>query len=225
MLTPLPLMTEFRTAPGLFARPPAGAGFLAETDGVRKTYLRDEAVYAEEETADWVYEVVTGVVRTCRLLSDGRRQIEDFHLCGDVFGLEAGLTRRTTAEAVGPVVLKLVRRSILADLAARDPAVAQKLWSLTAQDLRRSRDHVLMLGRRSAVERVAGFLLDLVQRTGCGGDALDLPMSRQDIADYLGLTIETVSRTFTQLQGSGVLKAPSCRHLEISLEALENICA
>ncbi|MBS0297109.1 MAG: helix-turn-helix domain-containing protein [Proteobacteria bacterium] len=198
--------------------------FFADLDGARRICARDEEIYAEESAADFVYEVVEGVVRTCRLLSDGRRQIEDFYLPGDVFGLEAGLMRRAAAEAVGPVTLKVVRRTTLSDLATRDADLARKLWSLTARDLRRTQDHLLMLGRRSATERVAGFLLDLAERTD-SEDVLDLPMSRQDIADYLGLTIETVSRTFTQLQNTGLIEAPSCRHLIVDLEALEDLCA
>lgn len=197
---------------------------FADLEGVRRLCARDEEIYAEESAADFVYEVVEGVVRTCRLLSDGRRQIEDFYLPGDVFGLEAGLTRRATAEALGPVTLKVVRRTALSDLATRDADLARKLWALTARDLRRTQDHLLMLGRRSATERVAGFLLDLAERTD-SEDVLDLPMSRQDIADYLGLTIETVSRTFTQLQNTGLIEAPSCRHLIVDLEALEDLCA
>jgi CRP/FNR family nitrogen fixation transcriptional regulator len=195
-----------------------------EIDGPRMTYDRDEEIFGEAESADYVYQVVSGSVRTYRLLSDGRRQIEEFHFAGDCFGLEAGRERRTTAEALTETVVKAVRRSALTDLASRDPDMARKLWKLTASDLRRTQDHVLMLGRRSAAERVAGFLIDLARRTGSAHE-LDLPMSRQDIADYLGLTIETVSRTFTQLQGSGYVAIPSCRHILLSdRQSLVEMC-
>jgi CRP/FNR family nitrogen fixation transcriptional regulator len=199
-------------------------GFDLSLDSLRRQWLRDEEIFADEDSADFVYEVIEGVVRTSRLLSDGRRQIEDFHLAGDIFGLEAGLTRRATAEAVGTVVLKMIRRAALAELAARDADVARKLWALTARDLRRTQDHVMVLGRRSAAERVAGFLVDLADRTDAR-DCLDLPMSRQDIADYLGLTIETVSRTFTQFQNTGLIEAPTYRHIVIDLEQLRDLCA
>jgi len=224
MLSPIAMPNPARRFEAGFARPTDLDGFLAGVEGQRRVCVRDEEIYAEESAADFVYEVVEGTVRTCRLLSDGRRQIEDFYLPGDVFGLEAGLTRRATAEAVGTVTLKVIHRAALSELAMRDGDMARKLWTLTARDLRRTQDHVLMLGRRSATERVAGFLVDLADRTD-SGDALDLPMSRQDIADYLGLTIETVSRTFTQLQSTGLVEAPTCRHLLIELEELRDLCA
>jgi CRP/FNR family nitrogen fixation transcriptional regulator len=183
-----------------------------DLDGPRTAYARDEEIFGEGEPADFVYQVVSGAVRTYRLLSDGRRQIEEFHFAGDCFGLEAGIERRTTAEALTDTVVKAVRRSSLTERALDDAAIAGRLWKLTAKDLKRTQDHVLMLGRRSASERVAGFLIDLARRTGAAHE-VDLPMSRQDIADYLGLTIETVSRTLTQLQGSGYLSIPSCRRI------------
>lgn len=195
-----------------------------ELEGPRTAYARDEEIFGEGEPADFVYQVVSGAVRTYRLLSDGRRQIEEFHFAGDCFGLEAGIERRTTAEALTETVVKAVRRSSLTEKAQDDADMARRLWKLTARDLNRTQDHVLMLGRRSATERVAGFLIDLARRSGATHE-VDIPMSRQDIADYLGLTIETVSRTFTQLQGSGYVAIPSCRHIQLSdRQSLLDMC-
>jgi len=174
-------------------------------------HARDEEIFGEGETADHVYQVISGSVRTCRTLRDGRRQIDEFHFAGDYFGLEAGNLHRVAAEAMTETTVRMVRRCALSQLAAQRPEVARVLFRLTVEGLQRSQDHVLMLGRKSARERVVGLLVDLANRTG--GDELDIPMSRQDMADYLGLTIETVSRTLTQLQGDGVIAIPTTRHI------------
>lgn len=186
-------------------------------------YAAGEEIFAEGDAADHVYELVEGTVRTGRLLRDGRRQIDAFHFAGEAFGFEAGDVHRTTAEAVGDVAVRIVRRRALSDLAARDGEVARRLYQLTISGLQRSQDHVLMLGRRSACERVAGLLLLLADRAGEA--AFDLPMSRQDMADYLGLTIETVSRTLTQFSQEGLIALPTVRHVELLERAqLEALC-
>ena len=175
-------------------------------------FARNEEVFAEEETADFVYKVISGAVRDVRILDDGRRQIGAFHLPGDVFGLECGDTHRHTAEAVMDSEIALVRRSTLERATEVDGAAARKLWSVTSADLRRLQDHLLLLGRKSAVERVAAFLTDLARRQR-QTDVVDLPMPRSDVADYLGLTIETVSRTLTQLERDHAIAMPSARHI------------
>jgi len=173
---------------------------------------RNEEIFAEEDEADFVYQVVAGAVREIRILGDGRRQVSAFHLPGEVFGLECGETHLGFAEAVVDSRVALVRRSEL-DLAVEaDGAAARKLWNYTARDMLRLQDHLLLLGRKSAVERVVTFLLRLSSRSGTGA-SIDLPMSRSDIADYLGLTIETVSRTFSQLERDGAISIPSARHI------------
>jgi CRP/FNR family nitrogen fixation transcriptional regulator len=173
---------------------------------------RNEEIFAEEEEADFVYKVVSGAVRDVRILSDGRRQIGAFHLVGDVFGLECGETHLYSAEAVVDSEIALVRRSALDKAAEQDGAAARKLWELTSRDLLRLQDHMLLLGRKNALERVASFLIRMSTR-GAAGEVVDLPMSRSDIADYLGLTIETVSRTFTQLERDRAISMPSSRHI------------
>ena len=187
--------------------------------GLTKSFGRDQAIYGEGDPADLVYKVISGAVRTFRVLADGRRQISDFYLPGDVFGVELDAERRSGAEAISETVLLVARRSV-----AEDPEQGQSLWRHALRQLRRSQDQALTLGRRSASERVASFLLDLAERLG-GGDELELPMSRQDMADYLGLTIETVSRTVTQMQGSGLIGLAGCRHVRLTRPgALAELC-
>jgi CRP/FNR family nitrogen fixation transcriptional regulator len=175
---------------------------------------RNEEIYGEDEPADFVYKIVSGAVRTCKILSDGRRQIEAFHLPGDVFGLEMGGSHRFSAEAVADCEIALVKASVLKGLASRDHTAAQTLWTLTSHELKRTQDHMLLLGRKNALERVVAFLLEMRDRTP-GTNAVDLPMSRNDIADYLGLTIETVSRTQTLLERERSIALPSSRHIEL----------
>jgi CRP/FNR family nitrogen fixation transcriptional regulator len=187
--------------------------------GAAKTFGRDQPIYAEGDAADCLYKVVSGAVRAVRLLADGRRQIADFYLPGDVFGVELGERRRGAAEALGETVLLVARR---ASLAARPDQGG--LWRLALAELQRSQDHVLTLGRRAASERVASFLIELAERLDADR-AFDLPMSRQDMADYLGLTIETVSRTLTQLQADGLVSLGGTRHVRLPRPAaLAELC-
>jgi len=166
---------------------------------ITMAFARNEEIFAEEEDADFVYQVISGAVRDVRGLSDGRRQIGAFHLSGDVFGLECGAAHRFSAEAVTDCKIALIRRSALEKTAEADGAAARQLWNLTVCELQRLQEHLLLLGRKSAAERVALFLISMAER-GAAGEVVDLPMSRMDIADHLGLTIETVSRTMTQLE-------------------------
>lgn len=208
--------------------PPAGAllspGEAIALDGPTLSFGRDEEVFGEGERADSVYRVVSGAVRTFRILADGRRQICEFHLAGDTFGFEPSAVHRVSAEALGPTRLVAVRRGTLLDNADTAPEFARLLWRAAVADLQRSQEHAFRLGHRSAAERVASFLLEIARRQG-DVDAFDLPMSRQDIADYLGLTIETVSRSFTQLQGLELIAVRSCRHVRLlDRAALVEMC-
>jgi CRP/FNR family nitrogen fixation transcriptional regulator len=182
------------------------------TAGMSLRYARNSEIYGEGEPVDNVYKVVSGAVRTYKLLSDGRRQIGEFHIEGDVFGLEVGTERQFTAEAIADAVVLVAKRSALVTLASDDARLSAELWTQTAKELRRAQDHLLLLGRKRAHERVATFLLDMAGR-GCSDIIVDLPMSRQDIADYLGLTIETVSRTLTRLEGDLTIEIPTSRRI------------
>ena len=190
------------------ARSPGGPVF----DGPHLSHRRDETIFDEGQPADRVYQLVSGSVRTCRLLRDGRRQIEAFHFPGDVFGLESGAAYRVGAQALSQTLVRVMPRAALEALAAERADVARRLLALTTDSLRRSQDHAMMLGRRAACERVAALLLDLAERTGAAA-LLDVPMGRQDLADDLGLTIETVSRTLTQFQHDGLIALPAARQV------------
>jgi CRP/FNR family transcriptional regulator, nitrogen fixation regulation protein len=148
--------------------------------------------------------VISGAVRSYKLLSDGRRQIGAFHLPGDVFGLESGAAHRLAAEAIIDTTVRLVKRRSLEQAASSDVNVARRLWAITAGELRHAEDHMLLLGRKTSLERVAAFLLEMDKRLTAAG-VMALPMSRRDIADYLGLTLETVSRALSRLHELGIL--------------------
>lgn len=180
--------------------------------GFTMRFERNEEIFGEEEEADFAYKVVSGAARTFRVLSDGRRQVVGFHLAGEIFGLERGALHRFSAEAVSDCVVTLVRRSALDKAAAADGGAARWLWGLASHEMERLQDHALLLGRKTATERVAAFLLEMAERSPAVG-GVDLPMSRSDIADYLGLTVETVSRTLTQLERDHTIAIPSSRKI------------
>jgi len=167
-------------------------------------YRRGSEIFGEAEPADYVYQVVDGAVRSYKLLSDGRRQIGAFHLAGDIFGLENGEAHRFTAEAIVDTTVRLAKRVSLAIVAEHDAAIARDLLSMTASNLRHAEDHMLLLGRKTALERVAAFLLEMDRRLTAAG-VMALPMCRRDIADYLGLTLETVSRALSVLHDKSIL--------------------
>jgi CRP/FNR family transcriptional regulator, nitrogen fixation regulation protein len=176
------------------------------------SYRKDEEIYGEDEPAEYVYQIIRGAVRTYKLLSDGRRQIGAFHLPGDVFGLESGINHRLAAEAISDTTVRLVKRSSLEQAANDNVQVARELWGITAGELRHAENHMLLLGRKNAMERVANFLLEMDRRLAVAG-MMALPMCRRDIGDYLGLTLETVSRTVSQLHNEGVLGLSGARQI------------
>lgn len=177
-------------------------------------YGKDEEIYGEEEDAEFVYQVVRGAVRTYKLMSDGRRHIGAFHLPGDVFGLESSSMHRLSAEAIIDTTVRLVKRGSLDTFAEANAKVAHHLWTITAADLKHAEEHMLLLGRKTAMERVATFLVEMDKRLSLAG-MMGLPMSRRDIGDYLGLTLETVSRALSQLNDEGVLTFSGARHITL----------
>lgn len=188
------------------------SGDVIERIGVRMTFAKDEEIYGQDEEAELIYKVLSGVVRTSSVTSDGRRQIGDFYYAGDLFGLEAGDEHRFSAEAITDCAVLVLKSSAL-NAAGLKAEFSRDLWRATAHELDRSQAHILLLGRKTAYERVASFLMGLARRHP--GDTVEVPMSRQDMADYLGLTIETVSRMLTQLQASAVVEFPSCRQFQV----------
>jgi CRP/FNR family nitrogen fixation transcriptional regulator len=212
-------MTQAQTIPA-----PHGADALAEAFerlGSRIGFSREQEVYAQDDPAEVLYRVVSGVVRTTRLTPDGRRLIGDFYYPGDIFGLEPGPDHQFGAEALTDCQVLTVRRGAMIAYAG-DAEVDRAILAATRRELERLQDHLMVLGRKGARERVASFLMSLASRET--DEHVDLPMSRQDMADYLGLTIETVSRMLTQLQGEAVVAFPSTRRFRVRrwdvLEAL-----
>jgi CRP/FNR family transcriptional regulator, nitrogen fixation regulation protein len=190
--------------------------------GAVMPFARNAEIYGENDRVEYLYRVLKGSVRTCKVLRDGRRQIAGFYLPGDVFGFEAGDRHTLSAEAIAECQLLVLRRASVAALAARDSSVAGQLWAMTIAELQRAQDQV-MLVVRTAQERVVGFLLEISKRSR-DGDQINLPMSRQDIADYLGLTIETVSRALTQLKDAKMIALPTSRHIVLrDREALRRL--
>jgi CRP/FNR family nitrogen fixation transcriptional regulator len=177
------------------------------------TFSANEEIYAQGEETSFIYQVLEGAIRTARYDIEGRRQIGDFYHVGDFFGLESGPEHRFAAEALGACRIAVIRRSALAagGDGARD--LERIVWTATARELERTREHLVMLGRKTAREKVVSFLVDLAERQDGGLAAM--PMGRQDIADYLGLTIETVSRMMTQLQAEGVIALKGYRRFRI----------
>lgn len=221
------MLTQTITAPSVPAakgfrapRPQAAPaidqfGQITSCAGVIATeysYRKDEEIYGEGEPAEYVYQVIRGAVRTYKLLNDGRRQIGAFLLPGDVFGLDSGSAHRLTAEAIVDTTVRLVKRHNLEVAAGSNVKVAHNLWTMTASELRHAEDHMLLLGRKTAMEKVATFLLEMDRRLAKAG-MMALPMCRRDIGDYLGLTLETVSRTLSQLSDQGVLVFSSARQI------------
>jgi len=199
---------------------PRGSASSLDLMGAPMPFARNVEIYGENEPAEYLYKVISGAVRTYRVLNDGRRQIGAFLLPGDMFGLEAGANHGSSAEAVADSVILVIKRSAVLSLAERDPEVAREMWTLTAQELGRAQNHMMLL-IRNAQERIAAFLLEMAERAP-GADSVDLPMSRQDIADYLGLTIETVSRTLTQLEADAAIALPTSRRIVLRNRSVLN---
>ena len=179
--------------------------------GAKMTYSRGEEIFGEGEPAEYLYKVLSGAVRICRILDDGRRQIGAFYMPGEFFGLEIAGDHSSSCEAVVNTTVLVFKRSAVVERAKRDGDVARKLWEITAAELGRAQEHILQL-IRSAEERVSSFLLEMAAR-GCVANEFELPMSRQDIADHLGLTIETVSRTMSHFTDAGFIGLPTSRRV------------
>jgi CRP/FNR family nitrogen fixation transcriptional regulator len=204
-------------ASGMLITPAAGtqAGqreanheFLAALDD-RSSIVRverEQEIVAQDEAATYCYLVLSGCVRTAKLMEDGRRQVGEFLFAGEMFGLEALDRHDFSAEAVTPATLRRYERRDIETLADEDRDVARILRQLSAHRTRAGRDHVVLLGRKTAAERIASFLLEMCERISIEGrSAIELPMSRADMGDYLGLTIETVCRRLTRLREDGTI--------------------
>lgn len=191
-----------------------------ERIGARLSFSRNDEIYAEGDDADCWYKVVSGTVRICKLLADGRRHIAEFCFSGDFFGIDTS-ERPYFAEAVDDVIIMRYRRKPTEQLIDQNHALARVLRDAMLRDLANAQGRTLVLGRMTAAERVATFLLEMFDRRD-RKKALDLPMSRNDVADYLGLTIETVCRTLSLFKRAGVIAIPNPHRIELlDRDALE----
>jgi CRP-like cAMP-binding protein len=221
-----------RTAPDFAAfLTPTALGHIAndgerdilEMLGTVSTVRAGAEIYREGDAAVAWYRVQSGVLRTCKLLPDGRRQIEGFLFAGDFFGLETRTEHNFAAEAITSATVVRYSRPRLTAAAVNNLRLAARLLDVTLEQLDKVNNRLLLLGRKTAEEKLASFLLEMLDRSH-DADAIDLAMSRTDIADYLGLTIETVSRTFSTMKHEGVIALPCAQHVKIlDRDALEEM--
>jgi CRP/FNR family transcriptional regulator len=178
----------------------------------------NQTAFYEGDEDTFLFNVVEGAVRLSRMLPDGRRQITGFLFPGDLLGLSVEGVYAYTADAITDTSLCRFDRARLTELAERFPKLEHQLLSLASNELVQAQDHLMILGQKKAAERVATVLLRLAERIGQqadGGRVLDLPMTREDLADYTGLTIETVSRKITLLRQKGAIEMPGERRIFI----------
>jgi CRP-like cAMP-binding protein len=182
--------------------------------GTTITLARDEPLFFEDAAADRYFEVISGAVRSCTLLSDGRRHVGDFFLPGDFLGLGAVGRHSYRAEAITATRVAAYARDLV-DLAIDEhPLLGRWLLSRACRGLAAAEQHKLLLGRKTAPEKIASFLVQLVRRYP-GSDCVRLPMTRIDIGDHLGLTTETVSRVFSQFRNDGVIAVHGVSELRV----------
>ncbi len=181
-------------------------------------FAAQQTIFYEDDPAETLYNVTNGCVRLSKMLADGRRQITGFLMPGDFLGLAYYENYAYTAEAIGQVRVCVFPRDKFQALLGEFPQFERRLLSRASNELAAAQDQLLLLGRKGAKEKLASFLLLLSRRAkyrGLVDPALDLPMTRNDIADYVGLTTETVSRTFTKLVDAGTIELTSPQHVVI----------
>jgi CRP-like cAMP-binding protein len=195
--------------------------------GVRLSFGRNETIFEEGDIVKYCYRLISGSVRLCKLLADGRRQIADFFLPGDFFGFVDIDTYAFSAETIGDVVVMRYARSRVEMLSDGDIHLRRKLNRLLHERLSATQTHLVMLGRHTVKERVASFLIQMTDRLGQNdtkSGEIDLPMGRLDIADYLGLTIETVCRAISELKRAGIIAVPNTHCIALrDIEALRDL--
>ena len=174
-------------------------------------FARNEEIYGEGEPSAFIYKIISGCVRTFKTLNDGRRRIESFYIPGDVFGLDTRSYHNVSAQAITRCKIELIGRKAVMTRAITEIAIVKHLLALTSLELQRAHRHNLEL-LKSAQERIVGFLLDMEERQNNDRE-IDLPMTRGDIADYLGLTTETVSRVLWKLESVSAISIPKRRRV------------
>lgn len=179
---------------------------LLEQFGTTVHFGRDQEIHPEGEDAQFCYRIVSGCVRSVRLTEDGRRQVGEFHLRGDLFRLDDLDVHAFSAEAITDVVLRRYPRRMVENLAESHTGLSRRLRDLAFSNLRAAHTRIMLLGRGTAPERVAAFLLEMESRLGHRGRGMmELPMGRADMADHLGLTVETICRVLACLKRGGAV--------------------
>lgn len=212
-----------------FAQPVAdmNEGCLAalKAIGTISRFGRNETIFSEGDQASYSFKIVSGAVRLYKLLPDGRRQIAEFRLAGDFFGMEAAAEYALTAEALSDAVVVRYARNRLDRLEDEQVNLRRDLLNLLRRDLSAAQTHLIMLGRQTAKERIASFLVQLAERQNAtDGSSVEVPMGRQDMADYLGLTIETVCRAISDLKRARVIAIPDRHHIVVrDMDALQSV--
>jgi CRP/FNR family nitrogen fixation transcriptional regulator len=200
---------------------------VMESIGTLRKYDADETVYCQDEPADYWYRIVGGAARKCTQISDGRRQIMDFLLPGDLFGFDAGARHECSVECVAAnTTLLRYQRPQMESLMESDAQLARRVREIAFVSIDRLQSRMILLGRSRALERVCGFLLEMAHRAQLETEeSVGLPMSRYDIADYLAIAVETVSRSLTTLRSERVVAFSDTRHFRIvNRRALEAHC-
>jgi len=182
----------------------------------RRRIKAGQEIFGQEAAATRYFRIMKGVVRTTRLLPHGRRQVSGFYFAGDMFGLEIGSTHRHAAEALTDCEISSVKRGLPASV-PEGARIERLIWEVTSEQLEQARERMLILAAGNAYEKVSWLLAEIADRAE--GPWADLPMCRQDIADYLGLTIETVSRMLTQLRHDGLVRLDGARRFFIARAA------
>jgi CRP-like cAMP-binding protein len=182
-------------------------GAYTTSENTGRNFAPHDPVFFEGDDAEHFYEVLEGVVVACKVFLDGRRQVISFGFPGDLIGFGHGETYRFDCKTLGPARLRTIPRNSLLSAIRQRPELGEKLLDAASTEVANMRDHSILLGRKTATERVASFLLNLAERSGaiCNGTIVPLPMSRADMGDFLGLTIETVSRNMTKLRNHEVI--------------------
>jgi len=196
----------------ILARAPPPATVLLATGPVQH-FAPNRAIYVAGEAAEALYKVVSGMVRTVRLLHDGKRQIDAFYSSGDLFGFEPGTSHTLSAEAVCGCTLVSYRHKGLA-MAMHNQELTRQLYRHALDGLARAQAHARLLAHAGATAKLAGFLLEC-SALSADGRSITFSMARHDIADYLGLTVETVSRTLTELRKASFIEFVSARELRL----------
>ena len=215
------IQSSFRAKPAddaKFNEPGSVSALLTAMQPAAVTlYAADSTIYNQGDAAGPLYLVEFGTVRVCRLTADGRRQITAFHSAGDVFGFEAGAEHDSYAESVDGAGIRVLRSAT-----GNEPTGS--ILMLALKSLARTQNHLMVLGRRTANEKMAALLVDLSERQG-DDHHVHLPMQRNDIADYLGITFETVSRILRTFKDQGIIRLKSISEIDIlDQTALEDMC-